>query len=422
VKEFLKFLLSRALYYRAKEEGLVPQWFDVEEERWFVKFLSILYESSQDEEITDPVGVMSYFADTYISDDTKRAKFLLLVEEVVSVVPEHSFDTTLRLIKERFLSKLLTKSLRRAASLLKDGDPTKVVDVFQKTLYYLQETSGKRTTYDVKDRSIHEEALVNREGFKIGYSSIDNATNGLRPGEMLVIVSGFAEGKSTLLLNIAYNVFMSGKNVVYFTLEMPYTQIVRRFDSLSTGIPYSVLKSGNISAAHKKDVTELVSAIEKKPNHFYIVDCPDCTPSFIDSKLSVLGFKPDLVIIDYLSLIKSEVPYKSLWESLNTITVRVRNIARRYGMTVVTAAQVRREAIERDRDFYEAQDIALAFSIVQHADIVFSMRIDDPDVLTAAPICLLKCKFLKDRDGARPSFLLRADFSTFKVTEPSIET
>jgi len=422
VKELLKFLLHRAFYYKAKEEGLISQWFDTAEERWFVKFLSALYESSRDEEISDPVSVMSHFADIYIPDDTERTKFLLLVEEVAALVPAHSFDVTLRLAKERFLSKLVTKSLKKAASLLKKGDPVKVVDIFQKTVYYFQEVSGRRTSYDIKDRNVHEEALTNKEGFKIGYPSIDSATNGLRPGEMLVIVSGFAEGKSTLLLNIAYNVFMAGKNVVYFTLEMPYTQVVRRFDSLCTGIPYSILKSGNIDAAHKKDIMDLVTAIEKKPNHFYVVDCPDCTPSFIDSKLSALGFKPDLIIIDYLSLIRSEVSYKSLWESLNSITVQVRNIARRYGSVLVTAAQVRRDAIERDRDFYEAQDIALAFSIIQHSDIVFSMRIDDPDVLAAAPICLLKCKFLKDRDGARPSFLLRADFSTFKVTEPSIET
>jgi replicative DNA helicase len=421
VKELLKFLLTRSLYYKAKEEGLVPQWFDTPEEKWFVKFITVLYESSQDEQITDPVEVMSNFADIYISDDTERTKFLLLVEEIITIVPNNSFDISLKLTKERFVSKLLTKSLKKATFFLKEGNPSKVVNLFQKTLYYFQETSGRKTAYDIKDRSIHEEALVNKEGFKIGYPSIDNATNGFRPGEMLVVVSGFAEGKSTLLLNIGYNVFMAGKNVVYFTLEMPYTQIVRRFDSLCTGIPYSVLKSGNIDDNRKKDIMSLVSSIEKRPNHFYVIDAPDCTPSFIDLKLSVLGFKPDLIIIDYLSLIRSEISYKSLWESLNTITVQVRNIARKYGSVIVTAAQVRRDAIERDRDFYEAQDIALAFSIIQHSDVVFSMRIDDPDVLTAAPICLLKCKFLKDRDGSRPSFMLRADFSAFKVIEPGIE-
>ena len=421
MKEFLKFLLTREFYYKAKEEGLVPQWFDTDPEKWFVRFLSILYESSQDKEIASPVETMSHLADIYIADDEERTKFLLLVEEVVSCTPSYSFDTSLKLIKEKFLSKLLAKSLKKAVFCLRDGNPSKVVDIFQKTLFYLQEASGKKTTYSIKDKVVHEEALVNKSGVKIGYSSVDTATNGIRPGEMMIIVSGFAEGKSTLLLNIAYNVFISGYNVVYFTLEMPYTQVVRRFDSLCTGISYSTLKSGNVDVASKKRVMDQVSAIEKLPNHFYVVDCPDCTPSFIDTKLSTLGFKPDLVIIDYLSLIKSETSYKSLWESLNTITVRVRNIARRYNFALVTAAQVRREAIERDRDFYEAQDIALAFSIIQHADIVFSMRIDDPDVLSAAPVCLLKCKFLKDRDGSRPSFLLRADFSTFKITEPTIE-
>ena len=421
MKEFLKLLTDRELYYRAKEEGLVPQWFDTEEERWFIKFLSILHESSKNG-LSDIYKPMAHLADTYITDDEKRTKFLLLVESVALCEPSHDFETSLRLLKEKFLSKLLTYSVKKVATFLKEGNLDKAINIFRKSLSYLSDLPGKRTVYDLKEDSVHKEALSVSEGLKTGYLSIDNVTNGFRPGELIIIVSGFAEGKSTLLLNIGYNVFMSGKNVIYFSLEMPYTQIVRRIDSLSTGIPYLTLKTGNLDEKQQEKIANLVKYFRNVPNHFYIIDCPECTPQFIDSKVSSLGIKPDLIVIDYLSLVKSEISYKSLWESLNTIAVRVRSIGRKYNVPVLTAAQVRREAIERETEFYEAYDIALAFSLVQHADIVISMKIDDPDVLMAAPVCLLKCKFLKDRDGSRSSFLLRADFSTFKITEPTVET
>jgi replicative DNA helicase len=419
MKEFLKAIASdRNLYKRAKEEGLVPQWFGSKEEKQFVKFLDFLYDSTQDNQLSNIHDLMIHLADIYISDDDERTKFLLFVDNVLACQVDHNFDTSLKLVKERFLSKLLTFSLKKATYFLKEGNLHKALETVQKTSFFIPSTPQSVVT--VKDRTVHEDAFKTFSGIKTGYSSIDNATKGFRPGELIIIVSGFAEGKSTLLLNIAYNTFLSGYNVAFFSLEMPYLQVIRRFDSLSTSIPYSKLKSGNLDSSDKKKIDEHVNRFKNMPNQFYIIDCPECTIPFLDSKLSTLNPKPDLVVIDYLSIIKSEVVFKSLWESLNTITVKVRSLARKFNVPIVTAAQVRRDAIESDREFYEAYDIALAFSMIQHADIVFSVRIDDPDVLQVAPTCLLKCKFLKDRDGERPTFTLRADFSIFKVSDLSV--
>jgi replicative DNA helicase len=420
VKSFLKALATnRNLYQRAKEEGLSFRWFSSKEEKRFIQFLDFLYNSSTNGNLNNIDNLMTYLADTHISDDDERTKFLLFVDQVLSSQVSEDFETTLALVKERYLSKLLSTSLRKAVYYLKEGDLNRALESVQNVVLLAPDTNHQRVV-NMFSKHVYEAVFKNVTGIKTGYSVIDNATKGFRPGELIIIVSGFAEGKSTLLLNIAYNVFTSGYNVTYFSIEMPYVQVARRFYSLCTGIPYSKIKSNDLSPSEKKKIEERISKMENLPNKFYIVDCPECTVSYLDSKLVSLHPKPDFVVIDYLTIIKSDTSFKSLWESINTITVKVRSLARKYNVPILTAAQVRREAIERDREFYEAQDIALAFSMIQHADIVFSIRIDDPDVLQVAPICLLKCKFLKDRDGERSVFSLRADFSIFKISDITI--
>lgn len=420
MKSFLKTLaLNKDLYLKAKEEGLLPQWFDTEVERWFVRCLDFIHGDSgaKPENLK---SLFAQFADVYINDLDLRTKFLLFVEEVLSDSSCTDFNLAFKLLKEKFLSRLMVRALKKVVKHLSDSDFEKAKTVFQKAAFYFTSSSSEGfRVCDIKDAKSHEKAInpPPTPSVLTGYPSIDNATSGFNPGELIVIMSGFAEGKSTLLLNIAKNVFINGGNVVYFSFEMPYLQIVRRFDALLTGIAYSKLKSGVQSSSEKEALSALLNRLRNFSNNFYIVDCPGADVLFMDSKLSSLPFLPSLIVVDYLALVRSTISYRSTWETLNDVAIKIRGLARKYNVPVLTAAQVRREAISTDREFYEPYDIAMAFSIMQHSDIVISMRIDDPDSLMAGPICLLKCKFLKNRDGERVSFLLHANFENFQIEE-----
>jgi replicative DNA helicase len=140
----------------------------------------------------------------------------------------------------------------------------------------------------------------------------------------------------------------------------------------------------------------------------------------VEAKIKDQETKPDLVIIDYLAIMQVSSKEKKSWEAISQLTVELRALARKYDIPFMTAVQVNRDAVDKPKEFYEQQDIAMSFPIIQHSDIVISTKIPDRDVLLASPHCNMNAKFVKDRDGENRTFIITADFSTFRMEEPSI--
>jgi replicative DNA helicase len=73
-------------------------------------------------------------------------------------------------------------------------------------------------------------------GVPTGFADLDNLTNGLHPGQMVIVAARPGIGKSTLALDIARHAAVKHrKTVVIFSLEMSKTEITMRM--LSAGRP-----------------------------------------------------------------------------------------------------------------------------------------------------------------------------------------
>lgn len=62
-----------------------------------------------------------------------------------------------------------------------------------------------------------------------GLADIDKQFKGFRKGELISIMGYPGDGKTSLCVNMAYNAFLQGYNVVYITLEMPAEAMKCRF-------------------------------------------------------------------------------------------------------------------------------------------------------------------------------------------------
>lgn len=140
---------------------------------------------------------------------------------------------------------------------------------------------------------------------KFDYSLLDENIGGLVPSGYTIIGAKSGVGKSTLAMNIAYNVAKQGGKVLYFNLEMGKVNLVQRFmcmlsDKLTT------YKFNKKKIAENEELSmELVkvSSILKGFDDNLIID----NDSFIsEMNKKVRELKPDLVVIDYLQLMHSE--------------------------------------------------------------------------------------------------------------------
>ena len=146
----------------------------------------------------------------------------------------------------------------------------------------------------------------NDDLLKFGYSLLDENIGGLVPGGYSIIGAKSGVGKSTLAMNIAYNVAKQGGKVLYFNLEMGKISLVQRFMCMLSD-KLTVHKFIRKKIADSEELSrELVkvSDILGSFNDNLIIDNSSLRISEINKK--VREQKPDLVVIDYLQLMQSE--------------------------------------------------------------------------------------------------------------------
>ena len=67
------------------------------------------------------------------------------------------------------------------------------------------------------------------------------------PRDLILVGGRRGAGKSITCANIANNVYSSGKSALYFTIEMDSRAILQRCCSIATGVPFSRLRTKNLS-------------------------------------------------------------------------------------------------------------------------------------------------------------------------------
>lgn len=409
-----KLLLSKNTFYEVVSNGFSEHWFADYNIKYFIKFLRNYHASNS----TNPDFYFRESANLYILEDDERSKFLNFVEDVLDSDDNIDFDSSFSLLKQKYLSTKLVKKISPLLDHIKNANYEKAVSTIQRlALETSMLTSQIKNVNDIRDEWVHDKSLEISYGIEVGFPTIDKATKGFKPGQLIILVSGPGEGKSTFLLNIAYNVFMKNKNVLFFSCEMPMYECVRRFDSLHLKIPYTNLETKTLTDEEVKRYVSLKEELKNKQNYFKIVDQSHPTIFDLESEIAQLTVKPDLVIVDYLALVKSVHDHRNKWESMDDVTVGLRTLARKYGFPIVTAAQVNRDAMGTKQEFYKSHHISGSISLLHHCDIMLATRIDDPDSLKAAPVCSLNVIFWKNRNGMCPSFILGVDFSKFYIWE-----
>ena len=210
-------------------------------------------------------------------------------------------------------------------------------------------------------------------GVKVGFPVLDKMTNGFKPGELIIIAARPGIGKTTLAVNFAINAALKyGKSVAMFDLEMTNLQVAQRFMCATGRIPMDYVKGGT------KDQTAWATLFETKKiledSNIYIDDTTTITPAEILSKCRKLKAQHglDMVIIDYLQLMKAEKHSKdgNRQQEVADLTRSIKLAARELGCPILLLSQLNRESEKRSDKTPQLSDLRESGSIEQDADIV----------------------------------------------------
>ena len=241
--------------------------------------------------------------------------------------------------------------------------------------------------------------------FFTGYKTMDEILWGFGSSELSIFMGATGVGKTTLLLNLGYQLWHYGNaNVVFFSLEMPTSQISRRLDSRILGIDYDILKKAEFELSEHENI---VKSVEENEHLFKIVDIPPKTAvKKLEEYILSINNKPDVIIIDYLGLMGGYYKKNAdRWEVLNEVALDLKYLAKRYKVHVMTASQVNSDAANRKNvqmEGFRTSDTAGSKSICDHADIGIGLHYDDN-------LGILSFSIPKARDMAKQSWQMFVD-------------
>lgn len=230
--------------------------------------------------------------------------------------------------------------------------------------------------------ALHERK-IEATGLSTGFSSLDNIIIGLKNQEMIVIAARPSIGKTSLALNIATHIAMTKKkNVAFFSLEMSADQVTRRLlcsiAEISEKDFYDKRFNDNDFGVKWSKITKAATGLSK--SNLYIDPTPALTVFDLRAKAVRLKakLKIDVIIIDYLQLMKAEVNKNDTRQvEVSNISTGIKSLAKELNIPIVVLAQLNRQAEQQDRP--KLSHLRESGAIEQDADIVMFLHRDrDP--------------------------------------------
>jgi len=261
-----------------------------------------------------------------------------------------------------------------------DGsDVNEVVDRAQASIY---EVTERRMSEDyvaleelLQPTMDEIDAIASRGGSALGvptgFVDLDDVTNGLHAGQMIIIAARPGIGKSTLGLDFCRSCSVKhGMTSVIFSLEMSRTEIVMRMLSAEARIRLQDMRGGRMSDDDWTRLARRMSEISEAP--LFIDDSPNMTMMEIRAKARRLKQRHDLklIVVDYMQLMTSGKRVESRQQEVSEFSRQLKLLAKELEVPVVAISQLNRGPEQRTDKRPMLADLRESGSLEQDADMV----------------------------------------------------
>jgi replicative DNA helicase len=293
-----------------------------------------------------------------------------------------------RIVRERSILRRLVEVGTRIVQLgySGDGDADELVDRAEAEIYGV---TDRRVSEDyaplseIMPGALDEiEAISSRDGsltgVPTGFADLDALTNGLHPGQMVVIAARPAIGKSTLALDLARAAAIhGGLTTVVFSLEMSRNEITMRLLSAEARVSLQAMRTGKLGDDDWTRLARRMSEVADSP--LFIDDSPNMSMMEIRAKCRRLKQRHDLrmVIVDYLQLMSSPKRVENRQQEVSELSRSLKLLAKELGVPVVALSQLNRGPEQRSDKRPMLSDLRESGSIEQDSDMVILLHRED---------------------------------------------
>jgi replicative DNA helicase len=213
-----------------------------------------------------------------------------------------------------------------------------------------------------------------------GIRDLDDLTDGLRPGELVVLASRPGVGKSSLGLNMIRSCALAqGRRAALFTLESSRADIIERITSAEARVPAYHIRTRQVAADGWSRIAQAAERIVNAPLH--IDDRARLTTAALQAacrRLQERHGSLDLVVVDYVQLITPSSPNSdSRYAEVAQISRDLKRMAKELWVPVVAISQLNRVPEQRRDRMPELWDLRDSGTLEDDADMVILVHRPD---------------------------------------------
>lgn len=233
----------------------------------------------------------------------------------------------------------------------------------------------------------------------IGY---DKKTCGLHNQELTIIGARPGVGKTTLALQIAEKIAKKQKNVVYISLEMSEVQMIQKIIAKKTNVNSYKMRMGTLEDPDWQEILVASNEISELPLK---IVTNAITIQKIESIARRLKNRNelDLLIIDYIQLIKNKGKFGSREQEVADITRTLKLMSLELNIPIIGLCQLNRNASRKEPSL---ADLRESGAIEQDADnVIFLYQEEESE----KPVVDVTLKIAKQRAGEVGKVQLKFD-------------
>ncbi|TEY02733.1 replicative DNA helicase [Campylobacter sp. US33a] len=296
----------------------------------------------------------------------------------------------------KYVSELREKSIKRKLlnfahtipSRINENKPvSQISDEINKEIFNL---TNRINSADIKNIEIilselidefeKQKIAINKDilGLDTGFSDLNKMIKGFKPGDLVIVAARPGMGKTTICLNFIEKVLRQDKGVVFFSLEMPATQIMQRLLAAKTSIALQKLLIADLNDEEWGRVSDACNEYSKK--NLYIYDSGYASITDIRAILRRVKSQDEsvsLCVVDYIGLMMSNSNFSDRHLQVSEISRGLKLLARELNMPIIALSQLNRSLESRANKRPMLSDLRESGAIEQDADTILFVYRDE---------------------------------------------
>lgn len=223
--------------------------------------------------------------------------------------------------------------------------PKDIDNTISEVLARLEELQGNK---EVRSKSLKQIVKENRDNYfnenvgknlvKTGFYKLDDCLGGLEGGDITIIGARPGVGKSAIVTQIIGQMAKKGYRVGYFNLEMNESQVYERFVSRLAELSLTRVRRAKSFLGGEEEAFN--KANDEMSGYDVVVSTGSKSISEVRAESRHQRF--DVIIIDYLQLVKADRHYANRASEVGDISKAIKGLASELHVPIVLLSQLNR--------------------------------------------------------------------------------